>query len=92
MNTPQDPAQAAPPPGSGERVQPGCPLSGEVKRGGAVARYMPQGYCPKPWCALVGDVVLRDARGGAKRYSTEAAALKAATAFEEQARQRTGAG
>jgi hypothetical protein len=34
MNTPQDPAQAASPPGAAERVQPDGPLSGEVKRGG----------------------------------------------------------
>lgn len=34
MNTPQDPAQATPPPGSGKRVQPDGTLSGEVKRGG----------------------------------------------------------
>ena len=44
------------------------------------ARCRPQGTCPKPWVAMVGGEVLRDRRKGWRRFSTEAAAIKAAKA------------
>lgn len=47
------------------------------------ARYMPQGTCPKPWVATVDGEVLRTRSGGARRYGTEEAALKAARAAQK---------
>lgn len=41
MTDHQDPAQAVAPPGTSERVQPDCPLSGEVEAGGAYMQWAP---------------------------------------------------
>lgn len=47
------------------------------------ALYRPQGTCPKPWVAQVNGETLFDARGGQRRFSTEAAAKRAAIAYAE---------
>lgn len=49
------------------------------------ARAWPQGTCPKPWVAIFDGNPLFDNRGGLRRFSTEAAALKAARQAAEAA-------
>jgi hypothetical protein len=44
----------------------------------ATAVCSPQGYCPNTWVACINGRVIVDARGGTRRFKTEAAALKAA--------------
>lgn len=52
----------------------------EASQSNAEAVWRPQGTCPKPWCAQVNGKTLFDSRGGARRFSTKEAALKAARA------------
>lgn len=58
-------------------------MNAPTNQTGPRAVYRPQGTCPKAWIAQVNGETLFDGRGGQRRFSTELAALKAASAQAE---------